>query len=97
MTSKNLVNRSYVEQDLKCNLCTAVLFEPVECNKCNKRYCNDCFHKFFEAVKTCPNQCKWPTFTPVADKTRKRLSEYQFYNKDKEFGGKEIISYNEVV
>jgi hypothetical protein len=54
---KNAVTDSgETPEDFKCNICTLLVLNPVECNQCDQLFCKSCLNAWMAKGKsTCPN------------------------------------------
>jgi hypothetical protein len=60
-----VTNSAYFEEVknyLICTFCTGLIFDPIQCSKCQYNYCKECFEKWSEGNRTCPLRCEKPTF-----------------------------------
>lgn len=48
-----------IEEYLACQICLAILIEPVECKLCENAYCKKCLEDWTKKnPNECPNRCK---------------------------------------
>ena len=41
-----------------CAICTMIVLNPLECNKCNSPYCRECIDQMkANGIRTCPKKC----------------------------------------
>jgi uncharacterized lipoprotein YehR (DUF1307 family) len=60
-----VINPQYFEEVksiLICTFCTGIIYDPIECNKCQNNFCKICLEKWSENQIKCPLRCKAPKF-----------------------------------
>ena len=48
---------------ITCPICLAILIKPVQCNKCNKCFCESCINHYSDSNLKCPFRCEKPSYT----------------------------------
>jgi hypothetical protein len=60
LDSQNVVNQDYykeIKDNIICSICKGILYNPVQCSKCQNCFCKKCIDKWKEENKKCPNDC----------------------------------------
>lgn len=81
LETKYIANPEFLE-NLKdiviCSICTGVLINPVQCNKCENSYCKKCIEEWSKVQNYCPMKCKEQTFKEASRITKNILSKIHF-------------------
>ena len=77
----NVSNKEYFEtlSDFSmCTVCTGIVIEPVQCNKCENCFCKNCINQWCKNCKSCPMKCVSPEFKEPSRLIKNMLSKLIF-------------------
>jgi len=84
------------KEEISCNLCMSIAFQPVNCNVCHNIFCEECFKTFISEVKACPLGCAEPACAKASENVIQRVKACVFLCPNKTNGCTKDISYDEV-
>jgi hypothetical protein len=64
-----------------CSICSKVLNDPMECNKCDTPFCGDCIETWKQSNDRCPGKdsCVSPEYIPMHRFVKNLLGEHRFF------------------
>jgi hypothetical protein len=61
LDSQNVVNQDYykeIKDNIICSICKGILYNPVQCSKCQNCFCKKCIDKWKQVNNKCPFKCE---------------------------------------
>ena len=79
---------------LTCQICEEIIFDPIECSKCQNIFCKECLEFWLKKKEICPLNCPG-IFQPkqVHKLVKKSLLNLKYKCENFEFGCKETPTY----
>ena len=91
---ENVSNKSYyneIGEMLNCCICTGILINPYQCEKCENSFCKHCITQWIEKSNVCPFKCNTPILKESSRVIKNLLDKLYFqYNNTN-------ISYQNIV
>ena len=66
---------SLIQDDIICNICTYVLYDPLECSECRNCFCSDCIKNWFKDNHSCIYRCTNSKMIPISRILKNILSK----------------------